>query len=85
MPRFVRDRDWDGRLERLPCPAGDPPARAAARRALGTLIICATPGSLVVDWPSHRPPENSEHAPEASMLVHLVLPGRPALTRAVLR
>ncbi|WP_213453479.1 hypothetical protein [Rhizomonospora bruguierae] len=70
LPLAPRRRD--GHLvERRP--AAEPPARAAARRAWGTPIICASPGTLVVDWPRDGGP----------VLLHTLGSGPPDASRAV--
>lgn len=72
--RLALQRPTSGRLRSLPVPAAEPESRAAARRALGTLVLSTAPGSYLVDWP-----------PDGAPVVHTLVSGRPRLDREVVR
>jgi hypothetical protein len=75
LPRLLRDRRAGGVMRLADAPPSEDPARAAARRAMGTLIVSASPGTVVVDWPSDaRPPT-----------VHALGSGRPDVSSVVTR
>jgi multisubunit Na+/H+ antiporter MnhE subunit len=75
LPRLVRDRAGAGRIERARPPVDEEPSRAGFRRAWGTLLLSATPGTVVLDWP----PEGAE------VVVHELGSGAPSMEKVVTR
>lgn len=75
LPRLVRDRAGGGELRHLPPPPDEEPARAALRRAWGLIVLSASPGSVVVDWPPDGAPA----------LVHELGSGPPSVADVVSR
>src|SRR4051812_7647258 len=63
-----------GTVRRIPAPTGEPPARAAFRRAWGTVVLSSSPGSVVLDWPADGP-----------LTVHELGSGLPHLEERVTR
>jgi len=55
--------------------AASGPGPLAARRAFGTLVLSASPGGIVLDWPADGSP----------ILLHELGSGPPALDEAVTR
>ncbi|MFI6452723.1 hypothetical protein ACIBF6_14310 [Streptosporangium amethystogenes] len=56
-------------------PDTETPARAAARRAVGTIALSAAPCGLVLDWPADGRP----------VLLHMLAGDEPSLGRRVIR
>jgi multisubunit Na+/H+ antiporter MnhE subunit len=75
IPHLIRDRSGGGRIERVRPPAHDEPSRAGFRRAWGTLLLSATPGTIVLDWP----PDGAE------VVVHELGSGTPRMQKVVTR
>lgn len=75
LPRLVRDRTRGGHLERVRPPVREEPSRAGFRRAWGTLLVSASPGTIVVDWP----PDG------ADVVVHELGSGVPPMEKVVTR
>jgi hypothetical protein len=67
-----RRRPRGGRIRQIPAPTGEPPPRAAFRRAWGTVVLSSSPGSVVLDWP-----------PDGPLTVHELGAGPPRLERRV--
>ncbi|WP_412740706.1 hypothetical protein [Krasilnikovia sp. MM14-A1259] len=63
------------RVRTLPQPSGEQPQRAAFRRAWGTFVLSASPGTVVLDWPDDGAP----------VRVHMLASGWPDLGRVVMR
>ena len=75
LPRLLRDRGAGGTVRELPPPPAEELAVAAFRQAWGLMVLSASPGSVVVDWPPDgRPP-----------LVHELGSGPPRLAERVTR
>ena len=75
LPRLVRHRTAGGKIRELPPPPAEEPARAEFRQAWGLIVMSASPGSVVIDWPpDQRPP-----------LVHELGSGPPDLAERVTR
>jgi hypothetical protein len=74
LPRLLAGRPSGGKARTMAEP-GDVRARAAARRAFGTLVLSASPGSVVLDWP----------ADGSAIVLHELGSGPPALDEAVTR
>lgn len=72
VPRLLTGRQAGGGLSRLATPTGEPPDRAAFRRAWGTFAVSATPSSIVLDWP-----------PDGPVVMHLLGPGRRSMGKVV--
>jgi hypothetical protein len=68
-------RAGSGQLRLIPPHADEDPSRAAFRRAWGSLVVSASPGSIVLDWPSDG----------RAVTVHARGSGRPALDEVVIR
>lgn len=51
LPGLMRRRTAGGKIRELPPPPREEPARAAFREAWGLMVLSASPGSVVVDWP----------------------------------
>jgi len=63
------------RVERLRADGEEPGTVGAARRALGTFALSATPGSVVMDWDPDR----------RELVVHRLVPGATDLEHELLR
>jgi hypothetical protein len=74
LPRLFAGRPSGGKLRTMAQP-GDERARSAARRAFGTLVLSASPGSIVLDWPADGSP----------IVLHELGSGPPSLPEAVTR
>lgn len=75
LPRLLRERTRGGRVARERPPAGEEPARAGFRRAWGTLLVSASPGTVVLDWPPG----------DAEIVVHELGSGPPRMEKVVTR
>ncbi len=75
LPGLIRDRTAGGRVERVRPPAHEEPSRAGFRRAWGTILLSATPGTIVLDWP----PEG------ADVVIHELGSGAPSMEKVVTR
>lgn len=73
LPRAARRRLDPGRLRDIPLPGSEPDPVAAAHRALASLVVSASPGTVVVD----SDPE------EGRLMVHSFRSGWPWLDRVV--
>jgi multisubunit Na+/H+ antiporter MnhE subunit len=71
--RRLVTREQPGGMREYPMPAGEPPDVAAARHAMATLTVSATPGTFVAD----SDPE------EDKIVVHTLVSGWPQLERVV--
>lgn len=65
--------DVHGRVERLAARSPEPASVAAARRALGTFVVGATPATVVIDWGRDE------------LVVHRLVGGSASLEEAVVR
>lgn len=74
LPGLVARRPGGAQIRELRPPADRGAARAAARRAVGTLALSASPGSVVLDWPDDGP-----------VVLHTLGSGGSALDGAVTR
>jgi multisubunit Na+/H+ antiporter MnhE subunit len=73
--QLVRRSEGVGdRVQRLPIGGEEPDAVGAARRALGTFALTATPGSVVIDWDPDR----------GELVLHRLVPGATDLEHEVL-
>ncbi|MEV4754236.1 hypothetical protein AB0J86_03855 [Micromonospora sp. NPDC049559] len=63
-----------GRTRGTATPPGEPAARRDLRRAWGTIVLSATPGSVVLRWPADGP-----------AVLHVLGSGRPSPERTVTR
>lgn len=74
LPRLIARRPGGARVREVRPPADRDEARAAARRAFGALVLSASPGSVVLDWPEDGP-----------VVLHALGSGGSALEEAVTR
>jgi multisubunit Na+/H+ antiporter MnhE subunit len=75
LPRLIRDRTGGGQIERVRPPVHEEPSRAGFRRAWGTVLLSATPGTIVLDWP----PDGAE------VVIHELGSGAPRMEKVVTR
>lgn len=71
--RRLRGTEQRGELRELRLPAGEPDPVAAARRALATLTVTSTPGTLVVDTDPDR----------CLLVTHSLIPGPSLIEKVV--
>ncbi len=71
--RRIGGTEQRGGLREVRLPAGEPEPVAAARRALATLAVTSTPGTLVVDTDPDR----------CLLVTHSLLPGPSRIEKAV--
>jgi hypothetical protein len=75
LPAHLRRRAGGGGNRRRRPPLHEEPARAGFRRAWGTLVLSAAPGTVVLDWP----PDGAE------LVYHELGSGRPRLEEVITR